>query len=77
MSPYADGTFPKWEVPENWCRRNKKGVLICPECFEHEQGDSMKVNDCKTTIWRKNDKGQWECIGQCCCYSEAHGRRKR
>jgi hypothetical protein len=44
---------------------------ICPECINHKQGDLDKFYDCKNVF--VDDDGQ--AVGQCCCYSEAHGNR--
>jgi len=43
--------------------------LVCPDCFGHHQGDTLRVRDCKNLIL--NEIGQ--VIGQCCCFSEIHG----
>ena len=47
---------------------------ICPDCIiaVHEQGEVDEVHDCKNIFVDDNGKT----LGQCCCYSEAHGIRQ-
>jgi hypothetical protein len=44
---------------------------VCPACANHPQGEPQKVHDCKTVFI--DEKG--EVRGQCCCWSEIHGKR--
>ena len=50
-----------------------KDRWICPECIDHIQGDSSIFYDCKNVF--VNDDGKP--VGQCCCYSESHGKREK
>ena len=43
---------------------------ICPDCVWHEQDDIDLVQDCKNTFTKDGEN-----VGQCCCYSVAHGLR--
>lgn len=52
------------------------GFPICPECKNHKQGKPMEVYDCKNLFVIERDKeGRISEQGQCCCYSEEHGKR--
>ena len=44
---------------------------ICPDCKDHTRGEPMDLYDCKNIFTRDG-----EVLGQCMCYSEAHGRRE-
>ena len=59
------------------CKKRLNGIgLICPECFEHEQGRPQLVHDCKNIIHKDELKdGKLEVHSQCCCWSKAHGYR--
>jgi hypothetical protein len=50
---------------------------ICPECQKdaHPQGDTDDVHDCKNEFYRWTSDGKMVTVGQCCCYSAAHGKR--
>jgi len=54
-----------------WITKNNGEYHICPDCKDHKQGDPMEYYDCKN-IFVENDKT----VGQCCCYSEIHGKRE-
>jgi len=67
--------------PENETIPALRGIRVirevCPECYDelHEQGDGMKVLDCKNTFFRIVN-GKKETVSQCCCYSRVHGERE-
>lgn len=46
---------------------------LCQGCIEegHKQGKPEEVLDCKMVFIDKDKKT----LGQCCCYSETHGKR--
>ena len=44
---------------------------ICLECINHKQGDPQEYYDCKNVFVENG-----ESVGQCCCYSEVHGKRE-
>ena len=46
---------------------------ICPDCINHVQGETGDVFDCKN-LYRYKDSDR---VGQCCCYSIAHGLNTR
>ena len=48
---------------------------ICRGCAEegHVQGPTDEFHDCKVVFLDANGKS----LGQCMCYSEAHGRRDK
>jgi len=50
---------------------SKAHRLLCPKCYSHKQGEVSKVLDCKNLF--ADDNGN--VVGQCCCYSEVHGKR--
>ena len=54
--------------------KDKHERVVCPKCFEesHPQGEAGAMIDCKNLF--VNDR--METIGQCCCYSERHGRQE-
>ena len=46
---------------------------ICPDCKDHVQGEPREVLDCKNVF--KDDEHSYF-VGQCCCWSEVHGKRE-
>ena len=53
-----------------WIEKNKVKYHICPDCKDHEQGEPSEYYDCKNLIINNG-----RVIGQCMCYSLAHGKR--
>lgn len=51
---------------------------ICQGCLEegHVQDNPRVVHDCKMVFLKRNEEGKLESHGQCCCWSEAHGKRE-
>ena len=56
--------------------RLKDGRMVCLKCVDHKQGKPNEVYDCKNTFYKQNGKNQ-PCAGQCCCWSEVHGKRSK
>jgi len=47
--------------------------MVCPKCYDHIQGSVSDVLDCKNEyIYTRGHQH----VGQCCCFSEAHGKRR-
>lgn len=44
---------------------------ICPDCENHEQGKPTECHDCKNVFVKDGQS-----VGQCMCYSPAHGKRE-
>ena len=50
------------------------GIEVCPDCRDHVQGEPMEVFDCKNVFYVYGDGMDKIIVGQCCCYSEVHGK---
>lgn len=49
---------------------------VCPMCKDHVRGEPMEVHDCKNLFYKETVDGKQEIVGQCCCWSEFHGKRE-